>query len=43
MDVNMISKLKKTKTKKQKICLMGVCSNCHGHENNNDYKIFQPK
>jgi hypothetical protein len=34
MDVDMISKQKDNKNKKIKINLMEVCSNCHGHKNN---------
>jgi hypothetical protein len=26
-----------------KIGLMGFCSNCHGHENNQVYMIFKPR
>jgi cytochrome c553 len=40
MDVNMILKQKDNKNKTTKIGLMGVCSNCHEHENNQDYNFF---
>jgi hypothetical protein len=36
---NMISKKKENKSKITKISLMGVCSNFHGHENNQVYEI----
>jgi cytochrome c553 len=40
MDVNMISKQKDNNKKTTKIGVMGVCSNCHEHENNQVYKFF---
>jgi cytochrome c553 len=40
MDVDMLSKQKDNINKTTKIGLMGVCSNCHGHETNQNYKIF---
>ncbi len=33
-------KTKNSNKKRTKIGLMGVCSNCHEHENNKDDKIF---
>jgi len=38
MDVYMISKQKDNKNKTTKIGRMGICSNYHEHENNQDYK-----
>ncbi len=37
--VDMISKQKENENKTTKIGLMEVCLNCHGHENNQVYKI----
>jgi cytochrome c553 len=34
MDVEMILKQNENKNKTIRYGLMGVCSNCHGHENN---------